>query len=274
MTFRILACALLLVLSPLAAANAQQIGVGGNNEAESTIADHDDLGYANAPADSAAEIDRMEGLNRAIYGFNTAVDTALIRPVSEVYKFVFPRMARDRVTLFFSNLQAPVVFLNSVLQADPQNSFVTLWRFLINSTLGVAGLFDIATDLGVPARNEEDFGQTLAVWGVGHGSYFVLPIVGSSSLRDTVGFAVDIVTNPFTYVFANDEGLAIAMVSTQVVNTRARFGDFIDNTYETSLDPYATFRSLYLQRRDAQVSNRTDTGGTSPRLVAPSAGRI
>lgn len=221
----------------------------------------DEIDYAQEGHFPASDIDHAEGLNRAIFGFNKAVDQAVLRPVSEVYRFVFPRVARDRVTSFFSNLRSPVVFLNSVLQGDPQNSFVTLWRFIFNSTLGVAGLFDIATELGVPERNEEDFGQTLGVWGVGHGTYIVLPIIGSSSLRDTVGFAVDILTNPFTYVFTNDDGLTIAMVSGQVIDTRTRFGKFIDNTYETSLDPYATFRSLYLQRREAQLGNRAENPG-------------
>ena len=265
--------AVFMLVTPLMA-QAQRITAEPAIAAEDDYLDDYEYERDAAMGDNASQIDHMEGLNRAIFGFNKGLDTALIRPVSEVYRFVFPRVARDRVTLFFDNLRSPVVFLNSVLQGDPQNSFVTFWRFVINSTLGVAGLFDMATELGVPARNEEDFGQTLGVWGVGHGSYLVLPVMGSTSLRDTVGFVVDIFSNPFTYVFTNadDDALTIGMVAGQIIDTRTRYGKLIDTTYENSLDPYATFRSLYLQRREAQLDNMAENP-TMLQPVTPS-GRI
>lgn len=198
--------------------------------------------------------DPLEGFNRGMFAFNNTVDKAVLRPASIVYKAVFPTYARDRVTNFFDNLRSPVVFANSLLQGDPQNTFVTFWRFTFNSTLGVLGLWDIATELGVPARNEEDFGQTLAVWGVGNGPYLVLPLLGSSNLRDTVGIGVDAALDPTNYNVIDDRERIYLKIA-EVIDTRTRYGVLIDNTYEEAIDPYATFRSLYLQRREAQIIN-------------------
>lgn len=198
--------------------------------------------------------DRIEGFNRAMHSFNKGVDTVLLRPVSKTYEFLMPTYGQHRVTDFISNIGAPVVFLNSVLQGNPENSFVTLWRFIINSSFGVAGLFDMASEFGMPQRHEEDFGQTLATWGASTGGYLVLPIFGPSTVRDAIAMPIDILMNPFTYLF--DTWPNIAIGATKAVDTRTRLGKIIDQTYETSLDPYATFRSLYLQRRGALILNQ------------------
>jgi phospholipid-binding lipoprotein MlaA len=198
--------------------------------------------------------DPIEGFNRGVFAFNRGFDTVLLRPVSKTYDFLIPKFGQRRVTDFLNNLNAPVVFLNSVLQGDSQNSFVSLWRFIINSSFGVFGLFDIATPFGMPMRHEEDFGQTLAVWGAGSGAYVMLPLFGPSNVRDALALPVDIFSNPFTYLF--NLWVNIAWSGTQAVDTRTRLGQVIDQTYETSLDPYATFRSLYLQRRGALVLNQ------------------
>jgi phospholipid-binding lipoprotein MlaA len=197
--------------------------------------------------------DPLEGLNRGIFWVNRGVDTVVLRPVAKAYEFAVPEFGRRRVSNFIHNLGGPLVTLNSLLQGDSQNMFVSFWRFVFNSTLGVAGLFDIASELGVPQQHDEDFGQTLGAWGMASGPYLVLPILGPSSLRDVVGLGVDMVADPFTYAPKSHERYKILGV--RVVDTRARFGKLIDDTYESALDPYAAFRSLYLQHREAQVAN-------------------
>jgi len=213
--------------------------------------DEDELTAQARPYDS---IDSLEGFNRGMHEFNTVVDGVLLDPLAETYHYVFPRFVRNRVFNFLENIESPVVFANSVLQADSQNSFVTFWRFFFNSTLGVAGLFDIATEFGVPQRNNEDFGQTLGVWGVGHGSYLVLPIMGPSSLRDTTGRVVDVIINPFTHWLKPWQSVAVN--AARAIDTRDRLDPYIERIYRTSLDPYATFRTLYLQRRNAVLANQ------------------
>ncbi len=197
--------------------------------------------------------DPLEGMNRTIHGFNGFVDWALLDPLAETYNYVMPQFAQNRVYDFLENIEAPVVFVNSLLQGDPENVFVTFWRFVLNSTLGVAGLFDIATELGMPERNEEDFGQTLGVWGVGSGPYLVVPLLGPSSLRDLPGRVVDIFINPLTYSLDFPE--SVVPTAARVIDTRVRLDKYIDQVNNSSLDPYATFRSLYVQRREALVNN-------------------
>lgn len=196
--------------------------------------------------------DPIEGVNRAVFGFNQFVDRILLNPVAEGYNYL-PSFARNRVYNVMENLEAPVVFANSILQGDPQNTFVTFWRFVFNSTFGVLGMFDMATEFGMPPRHDEDFGQTLGVWGVGNGPYLMLPIIGPSNLRDAPSRVVDIFMSPWTYALDSNETIIIGVVD--AVDTRARLDGVIDQVNETSLDPYATFRSLYLQRRDAEINN-------------------
>lgn len=198
------------------------------------------------------EYDPMEPVNRGIFQFNQGVDTVILNPLVEGYQLL-PRFARNRVYYVLQNFESPVVFANSLLQGDINNSFVTFWRFIFNSTLGVLGAFDIATELGMPQRTEEDFGQTLGVWGVGPGPYVMLPLIGPSSLRDAPSLVVDIFTNPFTFGIEVEESIMIT--SADALNTRSRLDSYIDRVNESSLDPYATFRSLYLQRRAADVNN-------------------
>lgn len=197
--------------------------------------------------------DHLEGFNRAIFSFNQGFDMILLDPIASGYNEL-PVFARNRVTNFTDNIEAPAVFVSSLLQGDAQNTFVTFWRFIFNTTLGVGGLFDMATELGVPPRNEEDFGQTLGTWGVGQGSYMMLPFFGPSSLRDAPSRVVDILVNPFSYGLKLEESLPI--LAADVIDARARLDGYIDQVNETSLDPYATYRSLYLQRRKAAVLNQ------------------
>ena len=134
-----------------------------------------------------AERDRYENVNRAIYKFNKGLDTAIIKPTTTIYRAAVPAAARRGASNALDNVDEPLSFINALLQGKVKSAFRAADRFLINSTLGVGGLADHATDMGLP-KQEEDFGQTLAAWGIGSGPYIMLPLLGPSTLRDTVGF--------------------------------------------------------------------------------------
>lgn len=207
--------------------------------------------YTNQAALNAdVEADPLEGFNRAMFGVNTALDKAVIRPVTYVYRGVVPEGGRESVSNFVNNIYSPVVLANSVLQGDQENSFATFWRFVVNTTFGIGGLFDVASTAGLKNR-DADFGQTLAVWGAGSGPYLVLPILGPGTLRDSFGKGVDILINPVTW--ADEEWYGYALAGVTIVDTRSRNFTAIDDVYRTSLDPYVTFRSGYLQRRAREI---------------------
>lgn len=196
--------------------------------------------------------DPFESVNRGIFSFNEFVDSILLKPVAQGYQAIVPEYGRERVSNVLRNLKMPVVFANSVLQGDPENAFSSLWSFTLNSTLGIAGIFDFAgtnTDLKV---RKEDFGQTLGKWGVGSGSYVMLPILGPSSTRDTIGLVVDAVSDPFNWM---DNEIVITRTVVSAIDARAENLELVDDVYKTSLDPYATFRSGYLQRRQTEIKN-------------------
>ena len=197
-----------------------------------------------------AESDPWEPLNRGLYQANYVIDGVLLKPVTQVYRGVVPERGQVAVHNFVENLQEPITFGNSVLQADPENSFTSLWRFLLNSTVGVAGLFDVASELGLSER-KTDFGQTLALYGVESGPYLFLPILGPSSARDGLGRVADAFMHPAMY--ANSTGTSVALWTVTVVDTRSKYYDIIEDIQKTSLDPYVTFRSAYGQRRANEI---------------------
>jgi phospholipid-binding lipoprotein MlaA len=197
--------------------------------------------------------DPIEPVNRATHSFNEFLDIWILAPKIKFYKRVVPLVVRDKVSNVFRNLRMPVVFFNSVLQGDPQNAFSAFWSFLLNSTLGVAGIFDfasVATNLEV---RPEDFGQTLGYWGVGEGFYLVLPILGPSNLRDTFGLGVDFFTDPYN-ILKSREAIVVRM-ALEGLDTRYRVDDAINDVRENSFDTYSTFRSGNKQRRDAMIEN-------------------
>lgn len=197
------------------------------------------------------QADSQEGLNRAMFDVNNAIDTVVLRPITVAYRTVVPEEGRTMVSNFVRNLGSPVTFVNSILQGDQQNTFATFWRFAINSTVGIGGVFDVAAEAGLRNR-DADFGQTMAVWGVGSGPYVFIPVIGPSTLRDTVGRVVDIFFNPLVYL---DEAWPIyAQAGITLLDRRSQAHTLIDDTFRTSLDPYATFRSGYLQRRSAEIA--------------------
>ena len=197
--------------------------------------------------------DPWEGLNRATFEFNDGLDRAVIRPVAEGYRFVMPTPARDAITNFFANLKDPWIAINKLLQGKPRLAIDDLGRFVWNSTFGLLGLIDVASDMGLPKHNE-DFGQTLAVWGAGSGAYLVLPILGPSSVRDGIGLIPD----AYAYLpwqipkwadFNHRVTWQWSLTGLDLVQVRADLLDASNVLEEAALDRYAFVRDAYFQRR-------------------------
>ncbi len=204
-----------------------------------------------------ADRDPYEEFNRDIWSANDAVDDVLIRPVSEVYRTVAPRPVRSGITNFLRNLTEPWSFINNLLQGKPGRALRNLGRFIVNSTIGIGGLFDHASDIGIePAP--EDFGQTLAVWGVGDGGYRVVPLIGPTTGRGLVGSIVGFIADPATIFLTRELNLStveqLAYRSASVIDTRANLIDAgADAFLETSADPYAAARAAFFERREAEI---------------------
>lgn len=211
-----------------------------------------------APARAEDANDPLEPVNRVVYGLNELTDVMLLGPVAQAYGEL-PVPLRTGVRNVLDNLRAPVTFVNDLLQGETERAGTTLARFMINSSIGLFGLFDLATELGHP-QHTEDFGQTLAVWGVGEGPFLVLPLFGPSNLRDAGGLAVDrLVLDPWGELASSEVGLA--RNGAEAIDTRQRLDPVIQDVRRNSLDPYATVRSAYRQRRAAEIRNgRPPTG--------------
>jgi phospholipid-binding lipoprotein MlaA len=215
-----------------------------------------------APAARAVEVsDPLEPVNRVIYGLNELVDVMLLGPVAEAYGEL-PSPVRTGVRNILDNLRAPVTFVNDLLQGETDRAGTTFARFFINSTLGLFGLFDLASELGHP-QHHEDFGQTLAVWGVAEGPFLMLPLLGPSTLRDTAGLAVDMLAfDPLAHASSIEPSIARGVG--EAVDTRHRLDPVIRDVRRNSLDPYATVRSAYVQRRAGEIRN-SRPGTADPR---------
>lgn len=204
--------------------------------------------------DRPALDDPLEPVNRAVFDVNVALDSAFIRPFAEAYRAIVPQFARDRIRSAIDNLAEPRIFVNDVLQGRPDAARVTLARFFINTTAGVAGMFDLATKQGFP-RQSGDFGQTLYSWGVDDGPYLVLLLLGPSNVRDAVGLGVDVFTTPPALVVAGHTGtvtsLAVGMLDG--IDLRARNIETLDEIKASALDYYAHLKSIVRQRRQAQL---------------------
>ena len=190
--------------------------------------------------------DPLEPLNRAVYTFNDGFDSLLIKPAAEFYRFIIPEFARTGVSNFFSNINDVLVFANNLLQGKFTQAASDMGRIIVNSTAGVLGLFDLATGLGMEKHNE-DFGQTLGYWGLGDGPYLVLPFLGPSNLRDTVGWVGDWYAWPITYV--DDDRTRYILIGTRFVTARADLLEASRILETAALDPYEFVRDAYLQRR-------------------------
>ncbi|UAK24129.1 MlaA family lipoprotein [Sphingomonas nostoxanthinifaciens] len=214
--------------------------------------------------DRLAERDPLEKLNRKIWGVDMFADRILIKPVAKGYRSVTPQPARQGLTNFFSNVTEPWSFVNNLLQGKPARAGRNLKRFVVNTTIGVGGLFDHASKIGItPAQ--EDLGQTMAVWGFNGGPYLVLPLLGPSTMRDGIGAAAAAYGDPVN-VAINQWDINVwykrGYRAVQIVSARS---DLIesggDAFLQSSLDPYAAARSAFLQRRRAQIMDQEDAGG-------------
>jgi len=190
--------------------------------------------------------DPLEPINRGIYQFNDGFDTVLVKPAAEFYRFIVPEFARTGVSNFFSNLNDVIVAVNNLLQGKLTHAASDVGRILVNSTVGVLGLVDVATGLGMEKHNE-DFGQTLGYWGVGDGPYLVLPFLGPSNLRDTAGWFGDFYVWPISYV--EDDRTRYAVIAFRFVTIRADLLEASRILETAALDPYEFVRDAYLQRR-------------------------
>ncbi len=207
--------------------------------------------------------DPLEPTNRVIFEFNDMLDVYFLRPVAQGYRAILPKFGRDRVADFLDNLKMPLYFTNNLLQGNPSLAGVTIERFVLNSTFGVAGLMDVATPLGLPG-NKPDLGQTFGVWGIGEGPYLVLPLMGPSNPRDAVGLGIEAVADPLDYYLANNEMNWVLWTRFGIsgISQREAYLDALDDVKRTSLDYYSAMRSLYRQRRNAQINEADNPGQT------------
>ncbi len=213
-----------------------------------------------APASEVAQPqqengDPWEGLNRDLYAVHNAVDNAVLEPVARGYRAVTPRPVRNVVLNFLRNLRGPVIFANDVLQGEFERAGVTAARFGVNTTVGVAGLLDPATSMGLE-RHDEDFGQTLAVWGVESGPYIFVPLLGPTTVRDGAGRIVDTVFDPLTWAQGEDADEArIGRTLIAGIAARELVLDTVDAIERDSLDPYVSIRTSYQLLRESAIRN-------------------
>ena len=226
--------------------------------------DEDDFDYGTDDVPAAEQVtiaDPWEPFNRAMFTFNDRLYFWVLKPVAEGYSAVLPEPARVSVGNFFSNLRAPIRFVNCVLQANLIGASTELFRFMLNSTIGLAGLFDPAggEKIGL-LRQDEDFGQTLGTYGVGQGFYIVWPFLGPSSPRDTLGMIGDYFSYPISYLDPWEVWLAVR--GYQAINdTSLQIGDY-EAIKEAAIDPYLSVRNAYIQYRQKKVEER---GATIPK---------
>ena len=202
--------------------------------------------------------DPIEPFNRAIFSFNNAADKIILEPVSKGYKKL-PSPLQSGISNFLSNLRMPLVVVNQILQGQGKNASESTGRFLVNSTIGVFGLVDVADKMGLEEK-QEDFGQTLATWGVGDGFYIVLPLFGPSNLRDTAGMVLTYTTDPINaYAVSEGEAWVVPLrTGVNAVDQRSKIIDEVNALRNNSIDYYAAVRSSYYQNRKAAINNTND----------------
>jgi len=198
--------------------------------------------------------DPFEAENRKVHEFNKSLDRALLRPAGKGYTAVVPEDVQTLVGRFANNLAIPGSVVNNILTGNMRAATQDFYRFAVNTTLGLGGVFDPATELNMPAESDADFGQTLHAWGVPAGAYMELPGLGPSTERDAVGTFVDLFTNPLDYVLPSPEQEYVTGTSVVArVGDRGRFAETIDSILYESADSYAQSRSLYLQNRNFEL---------------------
>jgi len=202
--------------------------------------------------------DPLEGINRTIFGFNNVADRVILEPVAKGYRKL-PSPIQSGISNFLNNLKLPLAAVNQLLQGQGKNAAESSGRFLVNSTIGIFGFVDIADNIGLEQK-EEDFGQTLATWGVGDGFYIVLPLFGPSNLRDSTGMLITITTDPInTYAVNQGEAWVIPLkTAANAIDQRSQIIDEVNALRNNSVDYYAAVRSSYYQNRKAAILNTND----------------
>jgi phospholipid-binding lipoprotein MlaA len=207
--------------------------------------------------------DPVEGFNRAMFAFNEGLDGAIIRPVASGYEAVLPSPVRTGVSNFFGNIGDIFIGVNNLFQGKFGDAFGDFGRVVINTTVGILGLFDVASSTGIP-KHDEDFGQTFGRWGAGNGAYVVLPVFGPRTTRDAVGLVLDIVADPISNI--GNVATRNSLVALRIVDDRATLLPADKVIEEAALDKYSYLRDAYLQRRRSLIHD-----GNPPREVDPEA---
>lgn len=211
--------------------------------------------------------DPFESMNRGTFAFNEALDGAVFEPVAEGYRAVVPKPVRTGVRNVLVNLRAPVNAANQLLQGDVEGFSSDTMRLLINTTFGFGGLIDVASAVGLKYEYE-DFGQTLGVWGVGHGPYWVAPVFGPNSVRDHVGNLVDLYADPLRFYLHNvdEDGWQYARLGVTFVDKREELLDVLSDLRKSAIDYYATLRSANYQRREALLHDEDPAMSAAPEI--------
>jgi len=197
--------------------------------------------------------DPYERLNRSISSFNDYIDNHVVRPIGRVYKTAVPKPLDQGISNFFNNLNDIVVIANDILQFKIDQALSDIFRFLFNSSIGILGLFDVSTHMGL-VKHHEDFGQTLAVWGFSSGPYLVMPFLGPTTLRDGAGFGVDSLLNPIVNV--QDTAASSGLMALQYVDFTANYESARNLIEDAALDPYEFTKNAYLERRENLINDR------------------
>ena len=212
------------------------------------------------PTEEGAIHDPYEPLNRASHAFNKGTDRVLIRPLSHAYGATVPNPVRRSLSHLAAHLDEPKSVANHVLQGDVESAGHSFFRFLVNSTVGVAGLFDPAAGSFGLERRQTSFGDTLAAWGAREGAYLELPFAGPSTERDFVGLIVDVATNPVSHISSDVAVLTTASTIPAGLNARYEFSDTVDSILHESADSYAQSRLFYLQNRKFKLNQQDPDG--------------
>lgn len=256
--YRVCFCCLAIWLGSMTMAFGQDVAV----DDEPAFGEERDIGLASDP---------LEPINRGFFHFNDKLYFWVVKPASQGYAYFIAEDVRMCVRSFFKNLLAPVRIVNNLLQGKIANGGVETARFVINSTLGIAGLADPAKNEFGLSPKEEDLGQTMGVYGVGEGIYFCWPFFGPSNVRDTIGLAGDFFLTPVSYLAMSDSGAGVAVeAGREVNNTSLTMGDYEDFK-ESAIDPYVALRDAYRQYRQKKIH---DVAGSSESVYLSSSGRI
>lgn len=215
------------------------------------------------PIGAVEENDPLEPINRGIFWVNQGIDYILIEPIAGAYSELVPEYVRARISYILRNLNEPIVLANNLLQGELEDARGTIWRFLFNSTIGVVGIFDVSTDLGLPYK-KEDLGLTFASWGMESGPYLVLPILGPSTIRDAWGRIGDYAIDPINWWTFGIQSTSRSAV--QILDAKTDNIEITDDIKKNAIDYYASIRSWYTERRKDLMINKDDRAALdSPR---------